>query len=211
MSIFDKAGPLGEKIAGQSGSVFKNLENAAPQLQDLAERGLSLIKSIFSGDGGDSLNYPLDIEGNPAYTASVSFQIMEFRSAKPGKSQKSHLKQTEDNIASQKELDPQFSDFEGENEFARRNLATTEELDGVNTGFGNLNFQPSDAAVTQTFVKQKKDSKAENSELKKVDNTFSPIGFSLNWETRLFSLISRAPNLEGGLTAVSVAFFLFVL
>ena len=122
MSIFDKAGPLGEKIASQSGSVFKNLENAAPQLQDLAERGLSLIKSIFSGDGGDSLNYPLDIEGNPAYTASVSFQIMEFRSAKPGKSQKSHLKQTEDNIASQKELDPQFSDFEGENEFARRNV-----------------------------------------------------------------------------------------
>ena len=177
MSIFDKAGPLGEKIAGQSGSIFKNLENAAPQLQDLAERGLSLIKSIFSGDGGDSLNYPLDIEGNPAYTASVSFQIMEFRSAKPGKSQKSHLKQTEDNIASQKELDPQFSDFEGENEFARRNVATTEELDGVNTGFGNLNFQPSDAAVTQTFVKQKKDSKAENSELKKVDNTISPIGF----------------------------------
>ena len=37
----------------------------------------------------------------------------------------------------------------------------------------------------------------------------SPTGFSLNLETRLFSLISNAPNLAGGLTAVRVAFFGF--
>ena len=100
MSIFDKAGPLGEKIRGQSNDVFKNLENAAPQLEDLAARGTSLLKSIFGlgGGSGESLNYPLDVEGNPAYNATVSFQVVEFRSAIPGKSQKSHLKQVTDNI-----------------------------------------------------------------------------------------------------------------
>ena len=103
MSIFDKAGPLGEKIRGQSNDIFKNLENAAPQLEDLAARGTSLIKSIFGlgGGSGESLNYPLDVEGNPAYNATVSFQVVEFRSAVPGKSQKSHLKQVDDNLIAQ--------------------------------------------------------------------------------------------------------------
>ena len=40
MSIFDKAGPLGEKIRGQSNDVFKNLENAAPQLEIWPQEGL---------------------------------------------------------------------------------------------------------------------------------------------------------------------------
>ena len=99
MSIFDKVGPLGEKITPNAQSAFKNLQNAQGQLEDLAQRGSSLLKSIFSfGGGGESLNYPLDIEGNPAYAATVSFQVQEFRSANPGKSQKSHLKQQEDNL-----------------------------------------------------------------------------------------------------------------
>ena len=72
MSIFDRAGPLGEKLRGQSNNIFKNLENAAPQLEDLAARGTSLLKSIFGlGGSGETLNYPLDVEGNPAYAATV--------------------------------------------------------------------------------------------------------------------------------------------
>ena len=102
MSIFDRAGPLGEKLRGQSNNIFKNLENAAPQLEDLAARGTSLLKSIFGfGGSGETLNYPLDVEGNPAYAATVEFQVVEFTSAVPGKSQKSHIKQADDNLKEQ--------------------------------------------------------------------------------------------------------------
>ena len=200
MSIFDKAGPLGEKIRGQSNDIFKNLENAAPQLEDLAARGTSLIKSIFGlgGGSGESLNYPLDVEGNPAYNATVSFQVVEFRSAVPGKSQKSHLKQIDDNLVSQlKAQDAAQNKAAGlgqVDDFSEYNpgFQTTDDTEAANQGIGAQSVSFVDDTATRTTTvgttafsddagaataSAKKDSKAEAAQLKKVSNTTSPLGF----------------------------------
>ena len=200
MSIFDKAGPLGEKIRGQSNDIFKNLENAAPQLEDLAARGTSLIKSIFGlgGGSGESLNYPLDVEGNPAYNATVSFQVVEFRSAVPGKSQKSHLKQVDDNLIAQLKAQDaaqnkaagvgQVDDFREFNP----GFQTTDDTEAANRGIGARPIVNVDDTATRSvtvgttavsndaqssLAGAKKDSKAEAAQLKKVSNTTSPLGF----------------------------------
>ena len=129
MSIFDRAGPLGEKLRGQSNNIFKNLENAAPQLEDLAARGTSLLKSIFGfGGSGETLNYPLDVEGNPAYAATVEFQVVEFTSAVPGKSQKSHIKQADDNLKEQLKAQDAANN-------AAAGLGTVDSFEDRNPGF----------------------------------------------------------------------------
>lgn len=196
MSIFDKVGPLGEKISPNAQSAFTNMQNAQGQLQDIAERGSSLLKSMFSfGGGGETLSYPLDIEGNPAYAATVSFQIQEFRSASPGKSQKSHLKQQEDNLKQKlKEEDDarnaaaglgmvddfgsmnpgfQMSDDANSQFLGATNQATTFVSD---TAAAPDRFAGGDDAAALNFM-AKKDSKAETSQLKKVDNTISAMDF----------------------------------
>jgi len=201
MSIFDKAGPLGEKIRGQSNDVFKNLENAAPQLEDLAARGTSLLKSIFGlgGGSGESLNYPLDVEGNPAYNATVSFQVVEFRSAIPGKSQKSHLKQVSDNIKSalksQDATNNVGSGVGGVDDttspLSPFGPGTTSGVGGVDdtaselspfgpgtsSTVGGVNDTTSELSPFGPGATAKKDSKAEAAQLKKISNTTSPLGF----------------------------------
>ena len=200
MSIFDKAGPLGEKIRGQSNDIFKNLENAAPQLEDLAARGTSLLKSIFGlgGGSGESLNYPIDVEGNPAYSATVSFQVVEFRSAVPGKSQKSHLKQVDDNLIAQlKAQDAAQNKAAGlgqVDDFSEFNpgFQTTDDTEAATQGIGAQPIAFVDDTATRTTTvgttafsddagaatsSAKKDSKAEAAQLKKVSNTTSPLGF----------------------------------
>ena len=196
MSIFDKVGPLGEKITPNAQSAFKNLQNAQGQLEDLAQRGSSILKSIFSfGGGGETLNYPLDIEGNPAYAATVSFQVQEFRSANPGKSQKSHLKQQEDNLKQKlKEEDDARN--------AAAGLGVVDDFSSMNPGFQMSNDANSQflGATTQptTFVDDaaaapnrfiggddaaalnfmaKRDSQAETNQIKKVDNTITAMDF----------------------------------
>ena len=199
MSIFDRAGPLGEKLRGQSNNIFKNLENAAPQLEDLAARGTSLLKSIFGfGGSGETLNYPLDVEGNPAYAATVEFQVVEFTSAVPGKSQKSHIKQADDNlkellkaqdvvnnIAAGLGTVDDFSDrnpgfkMVDDTEFATqgigaRPIVNVDDTAARNVTVGTTAFS-NDAA--SSLAGAKKDNKAETAQLKKVSNTVSPLGF----------------------------------
>ena len=196
MSIFDKVGPLGEKITPNAQSAFKNMQNAQGQLEDLAQRGSSLLKSIFSfGGGGEALNYPLDIEGNPAYAATVSFQIQEFRSANPGKSQKSHLKQQEDNLKQKlKEEDDARN--------AAAGLGIVDDFSSMNPGFQMSNdansqflgatnrpttFVDDAAAAPNRFIggddaaalnfMAKRDSQAETNQIKKVDSTITAMDF----------------------------------
>ena len=196
MSIFDKVGPLGEKITPNAQSAFKNMQNAQGQLEDLAQRGSSLLKSIFSfGGGGETLNYPLDIEGNPAYAATVSFQVHEFRSANPGKSQKSHLKQQEDNLKQKlKEEDDARN--------AAAGLGIVDDFSSMNPGFQMSNdansqflgatnrpttFVDDAAAAPNRFIggddaaalnfMAKRDSQAETNQIKKIDNTITSMDF----------------------------------
>ncbi len=100
MSIFDKVGPLGEKLKGAGGlkNPIGNFQNIGGELEDFAEAGQTLLKSFFGLGGGNKLEYPLDVSGNPAYAATVKFEIFEYKSPQAGKSQKSHVKQQEDNL-----------------------------------------------------------------------------------------------------------------
>ena len=34
------------------------------------------------------LEYPIDVSGNPAYSATIKFQVLEYTTASPGQSQK---------------------------------------------------------------------------------------------------------------------------
>ena len=199
MSIFDRAGPLGEKLRGQSNNIFKNLENAAPQLEDLAARGTSLLKSILGlGGSGETLNYPLDVEGNPAYAATVEFQVVEFTSAVPGKSQKSHIKQADDNLKEQLKAQDAANNaaaglgtvdsFEDRNpgfkmvddtEFANQGIGAQPIINVDDTAARNVTVGTtafSDDA-SSSLAGAKKDNKAETAQLKKVSNTISPLGF----------------------------------
>ena len=102
MGIFDKAGPLGETLKGGGGlkNPIKNFSNVEGALEEFAEAGQSLLDALFQnfGVGGSTLEYPLDVSGNPAYAATVSFQTLEYTTPESGKSQKSHMKQQEDNL-----------------------------------------------------------------------------------------------------------------
>jgi|GEM_PF-4388645 len=190
MSILDKVGPLGEKISPNAQSAFTSMQNAQGQLEDLAQRGSSLLKSILSfGAGGETFNYPLDIEGNPAYAATVSFQIQEFRAPNPGKSQKSHLKQQDDNLKQKlKEEDDarnaaaglgMVDDFGSMNPgFQMSNDANSQFLGATNqattfvsdTAAAPNRFAGGDDAAALNFL-AKKDSQTENTQLKKVVST----------------------------------------
>jgi len=102
MEIFDKAGPLGETLKGGGGlkNPIKNFSNIEGAFEEFAEAGQSLLGALFQnfGVGGNTLEYPLDVSGNPAYAATVSFQTLEYTTPESGKSQKSHMKQQEDNL-----------------------------------------------------------------------------------------------------------------
>lgn len=134
MEIFDKAGPLGETLKGGGGlkNPIKNFSNVEGALEEFAEAGQSLLGALFKnfGAGGSTLEYPLDVSGNPAYAATVSFQTLEYTTPESGKSQKSHMKQQEDNLkqARLKEADD-----------ARNQAAGLGQVDDFGSGSGRGN------------------------------------------------------------------------
>ena len=96
--IPDMIGPLGEKVKSSGGTGIKNVANTSAQLEAFKEAGQSLIQGLFGlGGSGDTLSYPIDITGNPAYNASVKFEVYEYVPAASGQEQKSHIKQADDN------------------------------------------------------------------------------------------------------------------
>ena len=87
-------GPLGEKTKDNLNAP-KVVSNIQGQVESSREQGQSFVSS------GGTLSYPLDVVGNPAYNASVSFEIFHYVPAASGQEQKSHIKQAEDNSKTQ--------------------------------------------------------------------------------------------------------------
>ena len=137
MEIFDKAGPLGETLKGGGGlkNPIKNFSNIEGALDEFADAGQSLLGALFKnfGAGGGTLEYPSDVSGNPAYAATVSFQTLEYTTPESGKSQKSHMKQQEDNLkqARLKEADDARNQAAG--------LGMVDDFASKNPGFQQAN------------------------------------------------------------------------
>ena len=187
--INQKAGPLGEKVRKDvsdfaGGNPFtKSVKNSGAMGLDDDITGQSLLGKIpsplsSSEPDGSKLEYPIDVSGNPAYSATIKFQVMEYTAASPGKSQKNHIVSATDNIQSQETTKARVEDdvIEEENNIANianSNVSTDYQIDGVSTGIGNEFFNPSDAAVTRSFVKAKEDSKTELNSIKKTASDLS--------------------------------------
>ena len=192
--INQKAGPLGEKVRKDvsdfaGGNPFtKSVSNSSAIGLDDDITGQSLLGKIpsplsRSEADGSKLEYPIDVSGNPAYAATIKFQVLEYTTASPGQSQKNHITSTTDNIRSQ-----ETSKAKVEDEIAIPEIDGVDplisnignyEIDGIATGVGNPNFQPDDAAVTKSFVKTKEDAKAEFNNIKK--STASSSNFKLGF------------------------------
>ena len=192
--ISQKAGPLGETVRKDAsnfagGNPFtKSVSNPGTMGLDDDITGQSLLGRIPSPlspsePGGSKLEYPIDVSGNPAYAATIKFQILEYTTASPGQSQKNHITTTTDNIRSQETTKAKVEDeiaipeIDGVDPLVS-NLGNY-EIDGVSTGVGNSSFQPDDAAVTQSFVKTKADAKAEFNNVKR--RNASPSNFKLGF------------------------------
>ena len=105
--INQKAGPLGEKVRKDfsdfaGGNPFtKSVSNPGAMGLDDDITGQSLLGRIPSPlsrnePDGSKLEYPIDVSGNPAYAATIKFQILEYTTASPGQSQKNHITTTTD-------------------------------------------------------------------------------------------------------------------
>ena len=70
MSILSKAGPLGEKLSATANRLQRSVEGSAGNLFEQLEEVQSIFSSIFGGGSG-GLQFPLDVQGNPAYNLSL--------------------------------------------------------------------------------------------------------------------------------------------
>lgn len=115
--INQKAGPLGEKNFGNSGvgNEIKSVGNSNSMGLDDDITGQSLsgkLQSPLSRSAltASRLEYPIDVSGNPAYSATIKFQVLEYTTASPGQSQKNHITTTTDNIRSQEKTKAKVED-----------------------------------------------------------------------------------------------------
>ncbi len=99
MSILSKAGPLGEKLSSTANRLQRSVEGSAGNLFEQLEEVQSIFSSIFGGGSG-GLQFPLDVQGNPAYNAAVQFKVRKYGSP-DGKSQKELENQISDNLKKQ--------------------------------------------------------------------------------------------------------------
>jgi len=192
--INQKAGPLGEKV--------KSLN---PAFSDFADGGINKINStkfdlgidpelvaqtiinkfdFMSTGGGSKLEYPLDVSGNPAYAATVKFQIMEYTMPNEGESQKNHAQTPVDNIVSQETEKPKTEQQVGIDgpadaaaSSARFSSAAYQD-DAASANVRNPGFQfVDDAAVTQSFVKTKSEDDADTKNAVAGSGSKFKIGF----------------------------------
>ena len=196
MEIFDKSGPLGEKIKNPldpafsdfagGGSTKVNSTSFDMGLEgDLTSQTMIQNKLEFaSSSGGSKLEYPLDVSGNPAYAATVKFQIMEYAMPNEGESQKNHAQTPVDNIVSQgteKAKVEQQVGIDGPADAAAssaRFAAAAYQDDAASANVRNPGFQfADDAAVTQSFVKTKSEEDADTKNIVAGSGSKFKIGF----------------------------------
>lgn len=193
--ISQKSGPLGESI--------KNPLN--PAFSDFASGGINKISStnldlgldddliaqtiiqnkldFISGGGGSKLEYPIDVSGNPAYAATVKFQIMEYGMPNEGESQKNHAQTPSDNISVEtlrpkvEQQDNQLG-IDGPAAAAARLQAQAYSDDAASANVRNPGFQfVDDAAVTQSFVKTKSEDEADAKNIKASSSSKFKVDF----------------------------------
>ena len=188
--INQKAGPLGETVKKDfsdfaGGNPFaKSVKNASSMGLDDDITGQSLQGKIpnplsSSEVGPSRLEYPIDVSGNPAYAATIKFQVMEYTVASPGTSQKNHVTPTTDNIQSQETAKAKVEDDPGLDAFGGLgndviNDGTSFSADTNLSGYGGLSAATrsdfSDFSGSNTF-KAKEDAVKEFNEVKKQAST----------------------------------------
>ena len=194
--ISQKAGPLGEKLKNPLNSAFSDFAGGGNTKVnstkfdmglegDLAAQTMIQNKLDFmSSGGGSKLEYPLDVSGNPAYAATVKFQIMEYAMPNEGESGKNHATTPSDNSKSKGieeakvEGQNNLSGIDGPANSAARFAASAYSDDAANSGVRNPGFQfVDDAAVTQSFVKTKNEDDADIKNIKAASGSKFKIGF----------------------------------
>jgi len=113
--LSSKSGPLGEKIKNPLDPAYSDFSNGGSTKVNSTNFDLGLEADVIaqtfiqnkldfmSSGGGSKLEYPLDVSGNPAYAATVKFQIMEYAMPNEGESQKNHAQTPVDNISKETE------------------------------------------------------------------------------------------------------------
>lgn len=196
MEIFDKSGPLGEKIKNPLDPAFSDFAGGGSTKVsstsfdmglegDLTSQTMIQNKLEFaSSSGGSKLEYPLDVSGNPAYAATVKFQIMEYAMPNEGESQKNHAQTPVDNIVSQgteKAKVEQQVGIDGPADAAAssaRFAAASYQDDAASANVRNPGFQfVDDAAVTRSFVKTKSEEDADTKNILAGSGSKFKIGF----------------------------------
>jgi hypothetical protein len=189
--IGQKAGPLGEKVKRDvsdfaGGNPFKSVNSMSMgQDDDILAMGQTILPnlpSFLTDGGGGTLEYPSDVKGNPAYAATVKFQVLEYTTSSPGQSQKNHSTSVTDNLKSiettkaKVEDDPGIDAFGGSGAyvndgsmFANDAGASTFAGDASDFAPGVQSFKQSDFSDFSgvNMHKAKEDTKIENTELKK--------------------------------------------
>jgi hypothetical protein len=182
--INQKAGPLGEKNFGNPGvgNEIKSVGNSNSMGLDDDITGQSLsgkLQSPLSRSAltASRLEYPIDVSGNPAYSATIKFQVLEYTTASPGQSQKNHITTTTDNIQSQEttkakvEDDPNASNIGGGGSDIGAPSTVSFSDDASNSGYAGISSNSigdfSDFNGVNEF-KTKQDAKAEFNNIKKT-------------------------------------------
>jgi hypothetical protein len=196
MEIFDKSGPLGEKIKNPLDPAFSDFAGGGSTKINSTKFDLGLEADVIaqtfiqnkldfmSSGGGSKLEYPLDVSGNPAYAATVKFQIMEYAMPNEGESQKNHAQTSVDNIVSQgteKAKVEQQVGIDGPADAAAssaRFAAASYQDDAAFANVRNPGFQfADDASVTQSFVKTKSEEDADTKNILAGSGSKFKIGF----------------------------------
>ena len=171
MGIPDMIGPLGERIKNPLNPVNSDFAGGGPTKvlstnnmdmgidDDLAAQTLLNNKLNFmSSGGGSKLEYPLDVSGNPAYAATVKFQILEFTNPNEGESQKKHQSLSDDNLAATGTSSPKVEGDAGVDAFG-------DFPSVISTGdpYGNLSEFGGEGSdiETEKIIKAKKDEQSD--------------------------------------------------
>ena len=197
MGIPDMIGPLGERVkstnpafsdfadGGNTRVNSTNVNQIIGPEEDIVTQGIAGNKQSFIANGGGSkLEYPLDVTGNPAYAATVKFQIFEYAMPNEGDTTKNHSQSPVDNIIAQEktkpkvERDTSLSGIDGPANAAARFSASAYSDDAADANVRNPGFQfADDAAVTQSFVKTKSEDEADNKNNLSSSTSQFKIGF----------------------------------